>query len=453
MSMLLDLPHDIVLEVASWLSHSDYALLRLVCAQLCIAMDALFYREFPIRIHSANLAELLSSVQTNRKWGEYARVLRISAVPLSLAAVKIELLTAALSRLRNIREIKWTLRERDPEPIIHTICDHVQVHTFHLLEELDITIESGVVLPMTLGSISPRLRTFKIRTRAWNAPDLGPHIAALLEYGRFPELRVLHLLGGTSWAAVWAALRRCSSTLNLKELVTNDPTEDLFAYLASYSGLETLRLVDVDADDALADSLFGILTQHADSLVHFECTAAYESRWSFCGNNAGALRGLRNLQSLTGSVNGAELRLGEERSESESELESEQNPVALLLGIATSLPRLTLLRIQPARHPLRDASGGGFLARNWLLHAASVRYTERVNAGIREAVERFRYRAYPGQRPGVGLSAILSDGDRYEFGRNASGDAFVFHRVKGDTGTVTRSSRGINVPRGGLFVF
>ncbi|KAF7296267.1 F-box domain-containing protein [Mycena chlorophos] len=388
--MLVDFPDDVLLEIATWLSQSDLSALRLVSVQLCLATSPVFYREFTFRTHHDRLAEVLAALAMDSEQGAgwarfgFARTLRIQSLPLfaTAASVPQELVLRGLSKLRNVRDISWTIRERDSLPLIDSLCAAIASHphsegAFPLLESLDVNIESGIHLP-------PPLR-LRLGSRLANA------VARMLP--QLPRLRVLHLVGGTRWGAVWTALRLGLQVLatvdggpgtettgnitgiHLKELVTNDPTDDLITYLASYSGLEVLRLPSVDGEEHLADVLFAeVLPRHAGTLLEFECTAAYEGRWSLDAERVQALKGLCNLRELAVSLNGEDV-LSEEISAGERDI------IALLLATSVSLPSLRTLRIKPSRH----AFAGSLLGRSWW-HAASVRHTERVNGAIQRKV-------------------------------------------------------------------
>ncbi|KAJ6579153.1 hypothetical protein DFH09DRAFT_869659, partial [Mycena vulgaris] len=84
-------------------------------------------------------------------------------------------------------------------------------------------------------------------------------------------------------------------------------SRDLFAYLASYSGIERLRLRSPGSrkeDEHLVDVLFAtVLPRHTTSLVKFSCRASYETRWSFGAHDVGAISQLRRLMGFEMSVN------------------------------------------------------------------------------------------------------------------------------------------------------
>ncbi|KAJ6563122.1 hypothetical protein DFH09DRAFT_880034, partial [Mycena vulgaris] len=94
-----------------------------------------------------------------------------------------------------------------------------------------------------------------------------------------------------------------------RRLSTNTVTKELLTYLESYSGLQTLVLVGVDAgtreaSDELAETLFGgVLDRHADTLYDRAFTAGYENNWSFKGRSVDFLVGLHKLETLCVSVN------------------------------------------------------------------------------------------------------------------------------------------------------
>jgi hypothetical protein len=134
-------------------------------------------------------------------------------------------------------------------------------------------------------------------------------------------LHCLHLEGLSEWSTVWRMLRTSAhasgSQVTLAEITTSVVTPDLFAYLASYSGLEKLTLKSPDGGsreqtDRLADSFFDTaLPRHAASLTVLSCPAAYESRFSFGTHNVDVLSLFRKLRTLEMSVNAGAVRLVE----------------------------------------------------------------------------------------------------------------------------------------------
>jgi hypothetical protein len=77
------------------------------------------------------------------------------------------------------------------------------------------------------------------------------------------------------------------SRTKITEITTNVITQDLLAYLASYSGIRKLALKAPDGgsrvqSDRLADMFFeAVLPRHGTTLTDLSCPAAYESQFSF----------------------------------------------------------------------------------------------------------------------------------------------------------------------------
>jgi hypothetical protein len=107
------------------------------------------------------------------------------------------------------------------------------------------------------------------------------------------------------------------SQVTLAEITTSVVTPDLFAHLASYSGLEKLTLKSPDGGrreqtNHLANSFFdATLPWHVASLTALSCPAAYESRFSFGMHNVDVLSLFRKLRTLEMSVNTGAVRLVE----------------------------------------------------------------------------------------------------------------------------------------------
>ncbi|KAF7300787.1 F-box domain-containing protein [Mycena kentingensis (nom. inval.)] len=336
--MLLDFPDGVLLEMSLHLPRNDIHTLRFVCLRLCIALTPHFYRTFPLWLREPHLSSFLRTVDTGilDDWLSYARVLRIPGMSAPPPVGNTDL-APVLARLQSVRSVMWVLKERDPGPVIDALCGFIaQLRTLH---ELDVTIESGIVVPLVVRSIS-NLTSLKIATRAWNAPAIGPTIAALVAQG--PRLQTLHLLGATDWNAVWLALAVGQTRPTLRELVTNQCSPELLQYLAAYPYpiLETLRLVGVDEDSALGTIFWSdILPLHADTLVHLEIRPAYEGGWCLPAASIHTIAATPQLQTLQVSLNGADL------------FDPASEPLLTnLLNAVLAHPRIHTLRLLPARH-------------------------------------------------------------------------------------------------------
>ncbi|KAJ7195945.1 hypothetical protein GGX14DRAFT_376539 [Mycena pura] len=121
-------------------------------------------------------------------------------------------------------------------------------------------------------------------------------------------MTALHLVGDSDSADVWRTLASTPDPPHLKDIATDCVTGDLLAYLDSYSGIETMKLVDIDAGsleraDPLADTFFNtVLPHHAQSLLALACTASHHSRWSFGAHSVESLLQLQKLRSLEVAV-------------------------------------------------------------------------------------------------------------------------------------------------------
>ncbi|KAJ6552825.1 hypothetical protein B0H19DRAFT_949973, partial [Mycena capillaripes] len=107
---------------------------------------------------------------------------------------------------------------------------------------------------------------------------------------------------------IWNIL--LTEKIHLKDLTTDSVTNEFIEYVSSYSGLERLSLLHSGGNvgfaeaDTLADLFFEkALPCHADTLVAFGFSAAYEGRWSFGSHNVEIISRLVCLASLETSVN------------------------------------------------------------------------------------------------------------------------------------------------------
>ncbi|KAJ7500079.1 hypothetical protein FB451DRAFT_989874, partial [Mycena latifolia] len=95
----------------------------------------------------------------------------------------------------------------------------------------------------------------------------------------------------------------------LTEVASDEVTQELLGYLASYSGAECLVLDRPNAGDRcasnrIADLFYNTaLSATTSSLVELYCPAGFESRWSFGAHNVDVISRLHRLTRLTMSVN------------------------------------------------------------------------------------------------------------------------------------------------------
>ncbi|KAJ7697193.1 hypothetical protein B0H17DRAFT_832469, partial [Mycena rosella] len=92
--------------------------------------------------------------------------------------------------------------------------------------------------------------------------------------------------------------------IRLRGISVAYPTDELFAYLLSYVGLEQLTLWapdsarDIDSN-LLARTFFArVLPRHRDSLRSLSCRPAWEGEWCMSPQNLPVVAQLGRLQSL-----------------------------------------------------------------------------------------------------------------------------------------------------------
>ncbi|KAJ7812531.1 hypothetical protein B0H13DRAFT_1666157 [Mycena leptocephala] len=121
----------------------------------------------------------------------------------------------------------------------------------------------------------------------------------------------LQLHGSTQWSDVWNALET-KRAFHLTEISTDSIVSPSFlAYLASYSGINRLKLGEPDGHDDsedVAETFYStVLPLHAGSLAHLSCMPRYNSRWSFGMHNVDEIANLVNLITLVLGVNPEEV--------------------------------------------------------------------------------------------------------------------------------------------------
>jgi hypothetical protein len=177
------------------------------------------------------------------------------------------------------------------------------------LARLDILIDSyNTETELRIAGISGLKRLKIDSSEERQHRPLGHQVSEVV--AKSPKLTSLHLLGDGAYSAIWPILgSRACRGVRLRRLSTNTVTKELLTYLESYSGLQTLALVGVDAgtreaSDELAETFFGgLLARHSDTLYDLAFTAGYENNWSFGGRSVDSLLGLHKLETLRVSVN------------------------------------------------------------------------------------------------------------------------------------------------------
>ncbi|KAF8184086.1 hypothetical protein K438DRAFT_2020434 [Mycena galopus ATCC 62051] len=397
---LLHLPNELLAKIGGNLLWFQLRSMRLSCKTLCDAMDPSFHecfilngsavvRKLPESLH------LFEDIANGRsKWPRYAKQVVVRTGPKALEMQmersssmgeleRTALLKMALRSMKNVCTVSWSVSHND----VPWICEAIQhaLPGIPLLEKLNISISiQSSKAEVHISEISG-LKHLKIDDWGQRCP-LGPQVLEVV--ARSPELTSLQLPRHKSYSAIWPIFNSPTGrSVRLTQLRTHTVTEELLAYLVTYSGLETLALDGVDAgstqaSNELADSFFNIaLPRHAESLVELAFTAGYESSWSFGTHNVHSILGLHRLQKLHVSVNWADIFEPRNRTQGEWNPKITGNVVHLLLDTAPHLPTLATVSISHAA----DESNRGARCGN-----PRQAHNKLMSQGIQSSVETFR---------------------------------------------------------------
>ncbi|KAF8145101.1 hypothetical protein K438DRAFT_1992149 [Mycena galopus ATCC 62051] len=293
-------------------TRSDHKSLRQICRSVGTAIEPLFFSSLvllkdKLRINMGrDFLEALATGETG--WSRYARRLHIKSAEEWAGAgwnrsdtMMQELFASVLASLGNIRTVEWEFL-KDHVWQVNPICDFL--NNLPLLD--DLRLEVYDTTEFSLGRLSG-LKRLNIRASTYKLPFVQK-IPLMVAQNR--SLTSLHLAGGNWDADVWTMLHgNPHLQIHLKDISTGYVTPDLLAYLASYSGVEKLKLWGlsrgsrIQADD-LADAFFTtVLPRHAKLLLELSCRVNYECRWSFGTHNVAALSTLHNVRNLDVSIN------------------------------------------------------------------------------------------------------------------------------------------------------
>jgi hypothetical protein len=113
-----------------------------------------------------------------------------------------------------------------------------------------------------------------------------------------------------SWKGLWNALRETQINLSILQVFGSEcAMDEMFAYLLSYNGLQTLEICDLQMDDQAAEDLAAqkfwhdVIPHHRHSLIKLSAYSRFESIWCSYGPPvATALRQCLSLRDLTISI-------------------------------------------------------------------------------------------------------------------------------------------------------
>ncbi|KAF7368273.1 hypothetical protein MVEN_00148300 [Mycena venus] len=356
-SSFSSLPTELLQEIGVGQDHKS---LRAVCKALRIAINPLFFSSVVIQLSAQRPDKGLSRLETiasgETGWSTFACALTIHCDLYHYGLEKLddevqaacysrmkESLLPALESLKTIRTIAWSVQERQGYPgwINETILSALP--SFPLLNDLSLSGDlRGLMARTALHGFDRLGGLCKLKLSGYDWIQDGISTEASLKISkalsRSPCLTALEVsITGIDLSPIWNTLR--TEKIYLEELNTSSVTRDMICYLCSYSGLIRLILmgpsIDVPpAEDLSLSDLFFItaLPKHADSLVELSCVATVEGQWGFNSKNAHLLWRLVRLQSLTTSVNWADIH-------------DSGDTVELLLDAIPNLPSLSSLSI------------------------------------------------------------------------------------------------------------
>ncbi|KAJ7897845.1 hypothetical protein B0H13DRAFT_2275831 [Mycena leptocephala] len=355
--------------------------LRAACRHLRMATDPLFFSSEPVVIDLRSctpglyggISYLEALVIGATEWSRYAKTLEIRDIderrithPGNLREQIDLFLLPALESLRYlIRKVIWNTRTVDAYNYGTFTASVIQfLNSLAVLNELQLEYREGAAQPTPALPYLSDLSTLKITAPKNPASPLVG--LALGVIARSRSLSCLHLrVVRSDWSEVWNVLHE--QQIHLSELkTTTGGIDSLLKYLASYSGLMHLFLIDPGREqDQKADRFFNhVLPRHAASLQTLSCGAGYEGRWSFGVHNADAIAGLPNLAILEMSVNLADI--------TNPTISMNRNAVELFIETATQLPTLRALSLVPAA-------------------SANMRHRVRASRRIREIISAYDY--------------------------------------------------------------
>ncbi|KAJ6578333.1 hypothetical protein B0H19DRAFT_1253579 [Mycena capillaripes] len=309
----LTLCENLLQEIGRQAAIPEQKSLRSVLKAARHAFDPLLFAATPIVVDmgdeiETSLAQLEILATGQNVWPLVARTLRISTISgtqltaaTAVARRVEELLCPTLQSLKNIRT------STDTDEAKSIVMDFLK--TIDRLEEFTLVDDSYTdahyaLLDVESSNLHRLSVTAKTRialdgsfSRRWPAAF---HWTGMI-VRKSPHLEQLVLPTSYAWSEMCPILQ--STDIYLKQISGACVTQELLAYLASYFGLERLKIQSAAGKEALAYPFFDTLLSHKHSLLSLQCPAYYEGEWCLKPYNLAIISQLHALQHLEMNVN------------------------------------------------------------------------------------------------------------------------------------------------------
>nr|GAT52199.1 predicted protein [Mycena chlorophos] len=390
--LLSSLSVELIQEIAGHLETPAQVALRATCSTFCAALDPFVFSNLTVFVGRSTLERDLSRLRKlpagSTPYSQYARNLYIKEVtPFFWSSGSEnadseveeekelwrtglqEALRPALNGLDGVQTGRWAGSSLDPEWVVDVVVDALAKWQLR-----ELVYESGMTetLPK-LDRISGAALT-RLSISVPSKPDLDASLVALLRHS--PKLVSLTLSAPADLDldTVWRALQ--SNYVQLAELTVTAVSLALCDYLTSYTGLERLVLLGVDASETsrqLAGQFFERVLQHQSaSLVELRVAPHYTSAWSFGTHNVDALSSLVKLETL-------EIAVDPEYDDARL-----TKDIALLFDTVAHLPVLRTLEVETT---MDECYRGQLMCGNGMMG-----HFKAVERRMRAAVAGYRYR-------------------------------------------------------------
>jgi hypothetical protein len=165
-----------------------------------------------------------------------------------------------------------------------------------------------------------------------------------------------------AWAELWSVLKEARvELLTLTASGSENTVDEMYAYLLSYTGLQKLRILDIQMDRQDLEESAGhrlwlqIVPHHKDSLTELAVVPYYEGIWCYGPTAAAAILQCSSLRNLTLSVcrvdsSWAKAKLSRVRENDQVEFRDLEEPYCAPENCIVSPS--TRDRVNPAFHPL-----------------------------------------------------------------------------------------------------